>query len=93
MALNTYLRYDQTYKSQNLVFRAFTLNGRGIVQMTINVGDVDRMFRILLGLLFIGLALALGGAWWFGLIGIFPVFTGVTGKCPGYAAFGVSTCN
>jgi hypothetical protein len=61
--------------------------------MTTNVGDVDRMFRILLGLLFIGLALAFGGAWWLGLLGIIPVFTGVTGWCPGYAQFGASTCN
>ncbi len=61
--------------------------------MTVNVGDTDRMFRILIGLLFIGLALALGGAWWFGMLGIILVFTGLTGWCPGYLPFGVSTCN
>ena len=61
--------------------------------MVTNVGDTDRMFRILLGLLFIGLAFALGGAWWFGLLGIIPVFTGITGWCPSYLSFGISTCN
>ena len=58
-----------------------------------NVGETDRLVRIIVGLLLIGLALAFGGAWWIGLIGIIPVFTGVTGWCPGYLPFGISTCN
>lgn len=61
--------------------------------MTTNVGETDRMLRILVGLLLIGLALAFGGAWWFGLIGIIPVITGITGSCPAYLPFGISTCN
>jgi len=61
--------------------------------MTANVGETDRMLRILVGLLLIGLALALGGGWWFGMIGIIPVFTGITGSCPGYLPFRISTCN
>ena len=61
--------------------------------MEINVGDTERMARILVGLLLIGLALAFGGIWWLGLIGIVPVVTGITGWCPAYVPFGISTCN
>lgn len=61
--------------------------------MIANVGETERMFRILIGLLFIGLAFALGGGWWFGLLGIIPVFTGVVGWCPTYLPFKISTCN
>ena len=62
--------------------------------MVTNVGDTDRMFRILIGLLLIGLAFAFGGfAWLLGLLGVIPVFTGITGRCPGYLHFGITTCN
>ena len=61
--------------------------------MVTDVGDTERLFRILIGLLLIGLAFAFGGAWWLGLIGIIPVFTGVTGWCPAYLSFGISSCN
>ena len=60
--------------------------------MVTNIGDTDRMFRILIGLLLIGLAFAFGGAWLLGLLGAIPVFTGVTGRCPGYLHFGISSC-
>ncbi len=59
--------------------------------MTINMGDTERMFRILIGLLFIGLAFALGGGWWFGLLGAIPVLTGLVGSCPVYMPFRLST--
>ncbi len=61
--------------------------------MITNVGETERMLRILIGLLLIGLALAFGGMWWIGLIGIIPVVTGVLGWCPVYLPFGISTCN
>ena len=61
--------------------------------MVTNVGDTDRMFRILIGLLLVGLAFAFGGAWLLGLLGAIPVITGITGRCPGYLHFGISTCN
>lgn len=61
--------------------------------MAANVGDVERMLRILVGLLFIGLAFALGGAWWLGLLGVIPVLTGLLGWCPLYVPFKISTCN
>lgn len=60
--------------------------------MVTNVGDTERMLRILVGLLFIGLALAHGGMWWLGLLGAIPVFTGLMGWCPAYLPFKISTC-
>jgi len=60
--------------------------------MVTNMGDTERMLRILIGLLFIGLAFALGGGWWFGLLGAIPVLTGLGGWCFLYAPFKITTC-
>ncbi|MBS0614708.1 MAG: DUF2892 domain-containing protein, partial [Proteobacteria bacterium] len=35
----------------------------------------------------------LDSSWrWLGLIGIMPLVTGLTGRCPGYRLLGLSTC-
>lgn len=60
-----------------------------VIIMVCNVGDTERMARILVGLLIIGIGFALS-SWW-GLIGIIPVFTGVSGWCPAYLPFNIST--
>lgn len=59
--------------------------------MKINVGSVDRILRIIAGLVLIGLA-ASGtiGAW--GWIGVMPLLTGIFKFCPAYAIFGMNTC-
>ena len=57
--------------------------------MTCNVGDTERMARILVGLLIIGLGFIFS-SWW-GTIGIIPVFTGISAWCPGYLPFNIST--
>ena len=59
--------------------------------MQINVGTVDRILRIVVGLVLIGLA-ATGriGAW--GWIGIVPLLTGIVRVCPAYSILGVKTC-
>lgn len=56
-----------------------------------NVGTIDRVLRIALGLVLIGASL-LGyiGAW--GWIGLLPLATGVFRICPAYWPFGLSTC-
>ena len=59
--------------------------------MVYNVGDTERMVRILGGLLIIGIGFALP-TWW-GIIGIIPVFTGLIGWCPAYLPFNISTNN
>jgi hypothetical protein len=59
--------------------------------MKVNEGTIDRVLRVIAGLVLITLA-ATGtiGAW--GWIGVLPLVTGVVGFCPGYAIFGTSTC-
>jgi hypothetical protein len=59
--------------------------------MQANVGTVDRIIRIVVGLVLIGLA-ATGriGAW--GWIGIVPLLTGIVRVCPAYSILGVKTC-
>jgi hypothetical protein len=59
--------------------------------MKINVGGIDRILRIVVGLALIALA-ATGtvGAW--GYIGAVPLLTGVFKFCPAYALFGMNTC-
>lgn len=55
-----------------------------------NVGDAERLVRVLAG----G-AIVIAGVWyqsWWGLIGLVPIFTGATGWCPPYQVLGISTC-
>jgi hypothetical protein len=58
-----------------------------------NVGSVDKVIRTVIGLALLSmLFLVEGNARWWGLIGIVPIFTVVTGWCPAYSLLGVSTC-
>jgi len=56
----------------------------------LNVGNIDRVLRILVGLVLIGLA-ATGtiGVW--GYIGVIPLVTGLAARCPLYAVLGIAT--
>jgi Protein of unknown function (DUF2892) len=56
-----------------------------------NVGGIDRILRIVIGLVLIGLA-ATGtiGVW--GWIGVVPLATGAMGFCPLYTMLGFSSC-
>ena len=59
--------------------------------MKLNVGGADRVIRILLGAVLIGLTLTGNiGVW--GWLGIVPLATGAIGWCPPYAMLGFSTC-
>lgn len=59
--------------------------------MKINVGSTDRILRIVVGLVLIGLAAtSTVGVW--GWIGVALLLTGVFKFCPAYAIFGTSTC-
>lgn len=61
--------------------------------MSINLGSVDRIIRVAIGLVLLSLPLWLDSPWrWLGLIGIMPLFTGLAGRCPGYRLLGLSTC-
>lgn len=60
--------------------------------MKSNVGGIDRILRIAVGLALIALA-ATGTVGWWGWLGIVPLATGVIGWCPPYAILGFNTCN
>lgn len=56
-----------------------------------NVGTLDRIARVVLGLVLIALTLTGSiGPW--GWIGIVPLLTAALGSCPLYTVFGFSTC-
>ncbi|MCB9101523.1 MAG: DUF2892 domain-containing protein [Anaerolineales bacterium] len=59
--------------------------------MKCNVGSIDRVIRVLLGLVIIALGFYFNS--WFGAIGIIPLFTAAVGWCPLYMPFGLSTCS
>ncbi|AXY44233.1 MULTISPECIES: DUF2892 domain-containing protein [unclassified Halomonas] len=59
--------------------------------MKSNVGGADKIARIVIGALLIGLALTgVIGAW--GWIGVLPLATGLINFCPAYSIFGINTC-
>lgn len=59
-----------------------------------NVGSIDRILRIVVGLALIaGFFLNTEGSYrWLYLIGIVPLATGLMSSCPLYSIFGISTC-
>ena len=60
--------------------------------MKLNVGRIDRAIRIVAGLLLLSLVFVLGDSTrWAGLIGLIPLVTGLTGRCPLYIPFGIDT--
>jgi hypothetical protein len=60
--------------------------------MKLNVGGMDRIVRIVVGLVLIGLTLTGNiGVW--GWLGVVPLATGAIGWCPPYALFGWNTCS
>jgi len=61
--------------------------------MTKNVGTIDRVVRVIVGLALLSLLFVVeGGARWFGLIGVVLLLTALAGSCPAYRLFGIRTC-
>lgn len=56
-----------------------------------NVGGIDRVLRVLIGLGLISLVFVGPQTAW-GWIGIVPLATAVIGWCPAYLPFGIKTC-
>ena len=56
-----------------------------------NIGLIDKIARIVIGVLLIALAL-FGVIGWWGWLGIVPLATAFVRFCPLYALFGISTC-
>jgi hypothetical protein len=59
--------------------------------MTSNVGGIDRILRIIVGLVLIALVFVGPQTPW-GWIGVVPLLTGLIGWCPPYALLGINTC-
>jgi membrane protein implicated in regulation of membrane protease activity len=60
--------------------------------MTKNVGGIDRILRIVAGLVLLGLTLS-GTIGMWGWLGIVPLATGAMGWCPPYSILGFNTCS
>ena len=60
--------------------------------MQANIGTIDRILRIVVGLALLGLA-ATGTVGVWGWIGVVPLATGLVRVCPAYSLFGINTCN
>jgi hypothetical protein len=56
-----------------------------------NAGSLDRILRIVAGLVLIGLA-ATGTVGVWGWICVVPLATGLFGFCPAYTLLGINTC-
>ena len=63
--------------------------------MSSNIGLLDRVARIVLGLALVAFALGLiapaTGFNWIGWIGVIPLITALVGSCPLYSVLGFST--
>ena len=58
--------------------------------MQMNVGGIDKIARIVVGIALIVWAIAGGPVWaW---IGVLPLATGLLGWCPAYTLLGIKTC-
>lgn len=56
-----------------------------------NIGNIDKVIRLIIGLfiiIYVGFVL---NSWW-GLIGIIPIFTVVTSNCMLYSILKINTC-
>jgi hypothetical protein len=59
--------------------------------MTQNIGNIERIIRIVGGLVLIALAAtSTVGVW--GWLGLVPLATGLVGWCPPYTLLGINTC-
>lgn len=61
-------------------------------KMRCNSGGIDRVLRVIIGLVLIALA-ATGTVGLWGWIGIIPLLTGTVGFCPIYTLLGKNTCS
>ncbi|HDK38192.1 MAG TPA: DUF2892 domain-containing protein [Thiolapillus brandeum] len=57
--------------------------------MKANVGGIDKILRIVIGLALIGWGIYAQN--WWGAVGVIPLFTALANWCPAYSIFGLST--
>ncbi|MCS6871176.1 MAG: DUF2892 domain-containing protein [Anaerolineae bacterium] len=60
-----------------------------------NVGNVDRVIRLVLGIAAIAVGVAAGGSGPIigGIVGAMLIGTALTGRCMAYVPFGINTCS
>jgi hypothetical protein len=56
-----------------------------------NIGAIDRVIRVVVGLAVLSLVVTGPHTLW-GLLGLVPLLTAAVGWCPPYAMLGISTC-
>jgi len=56
-----------------------------------NIGNIERIVRIVAGLAILSLTMIGPHSLW-GLLGVVPLLTGLVGWCPPYALLGINTC-
>lgn len=59
--------------------------------MDVNVGRADQVVRLLAAVAIFALGFYYQ-SWW-GLLGLVPLATGLSRRCPPYAMLGISTCD
>jgi hypothetical protein len=59
--------------------------------MVQNIGRIDRLVRIIVGLAVLSLVVVGPQSMW-GLLGLIPLGTALIGWCPPYALLGINTC-
>jgi hypothetical protein len=57
-----------------------------------NIHNIERILRIIVGLILLSLTMWGPANPWF-LLGAIPLLTGLLGWCPPYAMLGINTCN
>jgi len=58
-------------------------------KMSKNVGKIDRLIRIIIGIIIIAFGIYFK-SWW-GIIGLIPIVTGIIRFCPLYVPFNITT--
>ncbi|HEX4869684.1 MAG TPA: DUF2892 domain-containing protein [Moraxellaceae bacterium] len=56
-----------------------------------NIGDTERVIRVVVGLALLALVVVGPKTLW-GLVGLVPILTGLSGWCPPYQLLGINTC-
>jgi hypothetical protein len=60
--------------------------------MNTNVGNIDRIIRIVTGVFLLGFFFLEGNIKYFGAVGIVLILTSFIRFCPLYTLFGIKTC-
>lgn len=63
----------------------------GMVIMERNIGNLERALRVFGGVVLLAMVVAGPQTVW-GLLGILPLLTGLSGWCPPYSVLGINTC-